>query len=94
MEVKTCSQHMTPKEKDRVDNRSTREKRNWFKEGDIVKANSRYKELLSKEPDFVGGKIIGFKDPYDWEGITALSQAYIEMPCGCVKFVSTGWLIK
>ena len=93
METKVCSEHMTPKQKARVDHRSLAEKRHWLRVGDVVFSTSEYKEMMS-EPDFEGGKIVEFDDPSDWEGNTASSVAYVEMPCGCVKYINTGWLTR
>ncbi len=93
MEIKTCSEHMTHEQKEKIDHRSIEEKRHWLKIGQMVIATSEYRKIFSTDtPDFENGKIVEFKDPWDWEGKTASSVAYIEMPCGCVKYISTGWL--
>ena len=94
METRTCSEHMTHEQKERIDHRSLDEKRHWLKIGQIVVATTEYKKSVRmiKEPDFENGKIVKFKDPWDWEGKTASSVAYIEMSCGCVKDINTGWL--
>jgi len=99
IDVKTCQKHKTPEQKAREDHRSLLEKRHFLEIGDIVYATSKYRKTMSikledKDPDFDGGKIVKFKDPYDWDGNKAHSQAYIEMPCGCVLFYSTLWLRK
>ena len=94
MQLITCSEHMTIKQKEAVDHRSLDEKRNLLKVGDTVFATSEYREVMSEEPDFEGGRIIEFNEPRDWAGKKALSQAYIQMPCGCTKYISTGWLTK
>ena len=98
-DTNTCSKHMTREQKARVDHRSDLAKRHFLKVEDIVYATSKYRKTMrmgleEHEPEFEGGMIADFNDPSDWEGNTASSQAYIEMPCGCVHFISTGWLTK
>ncbi len=91
----TCSEHRTPEQEARFDYRTSYEKRNCLKVGNIVYAISEYIKMYDGEiPNFDGGKIIGFKDPWDWKPKTESSVAYVEMPCGCVKFIGTGWLTK
>lgn len=94
METRVCSEHMNPKQKEHIDIRSLAEKRHWLRVGDVVFATNEYRRTMSQEPEFDGGKIVEFDDPSDREGNTASSVTYVEMPCGCVKYINTGWLTK
>ncbi len=96
METRVCSEHMNPKQKEeeKIDIRSLAEKRHWLRVGDVVFATGEYKKIMSQEPNFDGGKIAEFDDPSNSKNKTASSVAYVEMPCGCVKYINTGWLTR
>jgi len=94
MKHNTCQEHKTSEQIEAEDHRSIEEKRLFFKIGNKIKANDEYRRIISKEPEFEGGIIIEFKDPYDFDEKTANSIANVEMPCGCTHVINTGWLVK
>jgi hypothetical protein len=95
MKSNTCQKHKTPAEIEREDHRSVMEKRLQFSVGDKIKATTEFRRhCRTEEPEFEGGKIIEFKDPYDFDGKTATSLANVEMPCGCTHAINVSWLVK
>ena len=90
-----CSKHKSPDELINTDDKRTvEEKRRYFKEGDNVIATQEYRKLMNTigDPEFENGTIIAFREPVFWDGKSATSLAYVEMPCGCVHAINTHWI--
>lgn len=94
MKHNTCDTHKTPRQWEYANSaaRTLEQKRRNYKIGDRVEVTEDYRKMhggvkgLTEDTsdEFDNGRIVDFKDPYDWE-LNAFSIASVELPCGCIR---------